>query len=435
MVRPRTPQKAPRRHNGFGAKADLAVALFETGQKLYSTGNELWKKHLAFTVVVLDTDAVYSEVLIWLTKTLPTEKQRSLLVSSNNSADRGNDAPVSDSDSGSVPKSKPLIIKFNERAKRRVKIDGFSVSVQMLVPDVSANMVREPEPARILFTARTQEAQKAVIALLETLNENRVTERKAVLRMVNQWGGWNTRSDLPPRTMESVSLPAEQKDRILEDLRTFLDQEEKYNSLAIPWHRGYMFHGPPGTGKTSLVKALANACNMDLWYVSLADLKAESGLLQLLSNVGPRSILLLEDIDTMKITHDRDGSDQGTISMSSLLNTLDGVATPHGLITVMTTNRFDILDEALTRAGRMDLVEKLDYPSMATIMSMFNHFYGQVPDEWTEQRWDDIHGYHEPIEGLSTAQVAEVMKRHMENFGGAVEGIAEILRVRQEDKE
>jgi chaperone BCS1 len=226
--------------------------------------------------------------------------------------------------------------------------------------------------------------------------------------------------------MESVAMPAEQKNRIVEDLRTFLAAEDHYNRLAIPWHRGYMFHGPPGTGKTSLVKGLACEFNLDLWYISLSDLNAESSLLALLAEVGPRSLLLLEDIDTARITHDRDGADQGKISMSSLLNTLDGVATPHGLITVMTTNRFDILDPALTRVGRMDLVEELGCPLRSTIDSMYKHFYGQ------NLVWPAGHRRKDVIfKGTSTAQISEVFKRNMTDAKGGTKALMELLKVEE----
>ena len=397
--------------------AETVVNLTIGAQRLFSQAKDFWRENYAYSVIVSEKDQLYSEVHEWLLRTSPQDKHRSLSVSSKSS--RNNETEDSDSDliaaiSGSSATRKrqknvkPLMIRFNDSSTRTVSIEGHKVRVRLQTPDIpETSQMRESVYAKIEFVAQSYPGQQAILRQLEKLNAERSTSRKAVLRMVNSWGSWNTRSDIPPRTMDSVSLPAEQKDRIVNDLRSFLDAEEQYNKLAIPWHRGYMFHGPPGTGKTSLVKALANEFNLDLWYISLSDLKAESSLLGLLADVGPRSLLLLEDIDTMRIAHDRDGSEQGQISMSSLLNTLDGVATPHGLITIMTTNRFEILDPALTRAGRMDLVEMLDYPSLSTLAGMFQHFYGKAPE------WDGVRAPEKPIEGLSTAQIAEVMKRHM----------------------
>lgn len=383
------------------SKAVDAISAYEGLNKIYTSLRETWSRNFSYTVTVSEKDLLYPEVHTWLMQITPNEKHRALFVSSAPGS-RMLESPEEEEI------SKALVVRFDANTVRTVVIDGYRVTVKVETPETekATSLMSEPMPAKIKFTTKSYVAQQAVIKHLHRLNDKRATSRKAVLRMVNQWGSWRTRSDLPPRTLTSVSLPVDQKSRILNDLKEFLDSEERYNKLAISWHRGYMFHGPPGTGKTSLVKALANHFNLDLWYVSLSDLKAESSLLGLLAEVGPRSILLLEDIDTIKITQERDSSEQGTISMSALLNTLDGVATPHGLITIMTTNRFEVLDPALTRAGRMDLIEELTYPSISVLSSLFFHFYGEYPS-W-DNDWSDT-----PILGLSTAQVAEIFKQHM----------------------
>ncbi|URP22355.1 AAA-ATPase [Microbacterium phage Big4] len=419
------------RRGGLLGKVEMGLFIFDGASRLYNFCRNYWFSHYAYSVQVTEKDPLYTEVYEWLIDTLPDEKHKAIRVSSVGGRSRRGgyeeDDVVAPSSNGEVEKPKPLIVRYNENTTRKMTITDSSgvehkITVQLLVPEINERTMlsREPEYSKIDFTARSHAGQLAVREKLEELNAQRATFRKAKLNMVNQWGSWRQRSDLPPRTMESVTLPRDQKERIALDLKTFLEAEEKYNRLAIPWHRGYMFHGPPGTGKTSLVKALANEFNLDLWYISLADLKAESSLLGLLAEVGPRSLLLLEDIDTMKITHDRDGAEQGSISMSSLLNTLDGVATPHGLITMMTTNRFELLDPALTRAGRMDMVEKLDYPTVETVTEMFDHFYGGHPKQW------DV-SWNKDLTGLATSQVAEVMKRHMDDRSAAAEAINELL--------
>lgn len=403
-------------------KAATALAVYDGVNRLYTQGREFWRSHFAYSVAVSERDPLYADVHSWLLSIMPDERHRTLLVSSGNSRSYDGDSPSLGSEDEGDSKPTPLTVRFDDKASRTVDIGGHSVSIQLHRPEEPehSSSMREPEPKKILFVCKSYMAQQAVIKELERINAARSKERKAVLRMVNQWGSWRTRSDLPPRTLDSVTLPSIQKDRIVKDLANFLAAEDRYNRLAIPWHRGYMFHGPPGTGKTSLAKALAYHFNLDMWYIGLSDLKAESGLMGLMSEVGPRSILLLEDIDTIKITHDRDASEQGTISMSSLLNTLDGVATPHGLITMMTTNRFDILDEALTRAGRMDMVEELGYPSKGTVAMLFRHFYGRQPN-WSYD-WAD-----KPIEGLSTARISEIFKQHLNDPEAAEEAVLPLL--------
>lgn len=406
-------------------KVTGAISVYETIMRLVAQGRDQWRNHFTYTVEVSEQDSLYEDVLEWLTKVLPNEKHRALSVSSVR-ATRPDYAYASDSDEREK-KAPPLKVRYSSTTTRPIVIEGNRIQVTVEEPPESAAMVSRTVYSKVLFTASSHEGQQAVVRRLQEMNESRATTRKANLKMVGNWGDWTTRSDLPARTMESVSLPVDQKNRIREDLSTFLASEEKYNRLAIPWHRGYMFYGPPGTGKTSLVKALANEFNLDLWYISLSDLKAESGLLSLISGVGPRSLLLLEDIDTISITHDRDSSDQGTISMGSLLNTLDGVATPHGLITVMTTNRFELLDPALTRAGRMDLIEKLDYPDLTIVTDLFQHFYGETP-KWTGTGVTAKVVKDNPV---AASQISEAMKRHLDNPTAARNAIVDMYKTQK----
>ena len=405
---------------------DTAITIFEVSQKAYNFVKEYRRRKFSYSVTISEEDSLYQDVHNWLLSVLPHEKHRNLVVTSTKSkTSRYEDSSTEVAESGSRPGEKavvdPLFVKFNDKTSRQIEVGAHQVEVSLYVPDHSYKgdkvFERYNSYNEIAFTTFSYEGQQAVIRQLEKLNQARATTRKAVLKMTTSWGHWQTRSDLPPRTMDSVSLPQEQKDRIILDLKKFLESEDQYNRLAIPWHRGYMFYGPPGTGKTSLVKALANYFNLDLWYISLSDLNAESSLLQLVGGVGPRSMLLLEDIDTIKITHDRDSAESGKISTGSLLNTLDGVATPHGLITVMTTNRFDILDDAIKRAGRMDLVEELGYPTMDTIQDLYKHFYGHSVEFHNKA----------PMNQVSTSEVAEILKRNFDEPEGAILDLNKLL--------
>jgi predicted AAA+ superfamily ATPase len=429
FLQPYVVKPATTRRRKIHQDIETALALAEGANKAYNFFKEWRRRKFSYTVTISEADGLYQDVHDWLLSVLPHEKHRNLVVASARKHQYAYDEVSPASEPGKIENVDPLSIRFNDKTSREITIENYKVEVSLHIPETSDKSEKYFERYQvhneISFTTFSYDGQQAVIRQLEKLNQARATTRKAVLKMTTQWGDWRTRSDLPPRSMDSVSLPKEQKDRIVADLGNFLESEERYNRLAIPWHRGYMFYGPPGTGKTSLVKALANHFNLDLWYISLSDLNAESNLLNLVGGVGPRSMLLLEDIDTIKITHDRDSSDSGKISTGSLLNTLDGVATPHGLITVMTTNRFDILDPALKRAGRMDLIEELTYPTKSTVRDMFEHFFneganmnGIKENEFIEKE-------------ISTSQIAEVFKRHMDEPQYALRDLWDLIKDRR----
>ena len=162
--------------------------------------------------------------------------------------------------------------------------------------------------------------------------------------------------------------------------------------------------GAPGTGKTSLTSALAGVFGLDIYVLSLLDpAMNESQLMRLMSDVPSRCIVLLEDVDAAGLgkRNDVSGSNlrnkgqqtQSTpttvaelinggpdnkatqttsgISLSGLLNAIDGVASHEGRILVMTTNAPDSLDSALVRPGRVDMQIHFDLPSRVEIQELF----------------------------------------------------------------
>jgi len=296
---------------------------------------------------------------------------------------------------------------WDDTRERTVLIDGHRVTVSLFKPESGPNAeggYRVTDPDVLYFHARSREGQQAVADLLLELARKQ-EQRRPALYMLSSYGDWSRRDDLPQRPPESVVLAAGQMERLQADMGGFLRAEGDYVRRGIPYHRGYLLYGPPGTGKTSVVRALAAHFNMDLWYAALGDLGKDASLISLINQVGPRSILLLEDIDIFHAARDRDDKKDG-LSMAGLLNALDGVATPHGLITVLTTNDVAVIDKALLRPGRVDLQEYIGLPDSDQIARLFQHWYG-VPMRPEQVERLNFQG--------STAHVSEILKRHMDD--------------------
>jgi chaperone BCS1 len=114
-------------------------------------------------------------------------------------------------------------------------------------------------------------------------------------------GGWVKIAERPCRPMETVVLDEEKKDDIINDINEYLSPATArwYANRGIPYRRGYLLHGPPGTGKTSLTFALAGVFGLEIHVVSLQDpTLSEEDLGMLFTNLPARCIVLLEDIDT-----------------------------------------------------------------------------------------------------------------------------------------
>ena len=154
-----------------------------------------------------------------------------------------------------------------------------------------------------------------------------------------------------------------------------------------------MFYGPPGTGKTSLVSALAQKFGMSIYAVNLNDFSDRS-LITAISEVPENSAILFEDIDCMSSGKargtsgewsskndlaaycDKDGVlDRQGVTLSGLLNVLDGFSAPDNVLFVMTTNRIEALDPALLRPGRIDYKLYMGEASEEQKIELYRRFF------------------------------------------------------------
>ncbi|KAF8643766.1 hypothetical protein AX16_008785 [Volvariella volvacea WC 439] len=181
------------------------------------------------------------------------------------------------------------------------------------------------------------------------------------------------------RPLQSVVLHPGMGERIEEDVKAFLERRQWYADRGIPYRRGYLLHGPPGSGKTSYIQALAGSLSYDICLLNLSERGlTDDKLNHLLSNAPERCFVLIEDIDAAfnkRVQTSEDGY-QSSVTFSGFLNALDGVASGEERIIFMTTNHIEKLDPALIRPGRVDVAELIDDASPTQARRLFTRFYG-----------------------------------------------------------
>ena len=196
-------------------------------------------------------------------------------------------------------------------------------------------------------------------------------ERNAVIKssLFVYDDGWTRVDGYMPRLLDSVILKPGEKDQLVSDITKFRNSRQRYRRLGVPYHRGYLLYGPPGTGKTSLVSALAGKFQVHIYAINLSAFNDHS-LTRAINDVSPNAIILFEDIDCMKSGkarvspgelqgrqggHDLDDKKGDVaslrVTLSGLLNALDGFSAPENVIFVMTSNVIESLDPALLRPG------------------------------------------------------------------------------------
>eukprot|EP00475_Leptophrys_vorax_P036437 TRINITY_DN6158_c0_g1_i1.p1 TRINITY_DN6158_c0_g1~~TRINITY_DN6158_c0_g1_i1.p1 ORF type:complete len:449 (+),score=111.79 TRINITY_DN6158_c0_g1_i1:59-1348(+) len=220
------------------------------------------------------------------------------------------------------------------------------------------------------------------------------------------------------RSVASVFLPDDVKQKLLADVRRFLSQNSLkfYVNHGIPYRRSYLFYGKPGTGKTSMIQALASAFDRNIGIISLGspDLTDE-GLTKALSAENwyyGASVFVIEDIDAF-FTKDRTTLvNDGALTFTGLLNALDGVNSSAGHLIIMTTNHPERLDAALIRNGRVDFSLEFPLSNHETVYKMFLSFYPDKTDE--ANKFADI-VCDKFKDGVSMALLQQHFLRHMDS--------------------
>lgn len=232
-------------------------------------------------------------------------------------------------------------------------------------------------------------------------------------------GWWQKAPALRPRPVETVYLHDSEVSDVIEDAKDFVNSLEWYVKVGVPYRRGYLFKGPPGTGKTTLAIAIASYLRRPVYVVSLSGI--DDMTLAAASMAVPRNaVLLLEDVDTVAPTRDRDvvykcdepgKKDTEKLTLGGLLNAIDGVFASEGRILIMTTNHPDKLDSALIRPGRVDYTVDFVNADPTVVASMFNAFFAPT----VEYTATDFPGVE-----MSPAGVQQLLISYRDDPDGAV---------------
>lgn len=294
------------------------------------------------------------------------------------------------------------------------------------------------EPAILIKYSKWQSQRvkaKSVAALyafvLEVTKEYLDMEKKDEIRKRWEWidDYWSPIQSIHiHRTWDSLALDHDMEQLLKHDVESFLESKVFHHRIGLPFRRGYLLSGKPGTGKTSFVNVLSSVYHRDIYQLNLQSCKSDSDLSAAFTEVEPNSIILLEDVDTMsEAIHERSQKAQACQSgdllssallasaaaatpgafrssgftLSTFLGCLDGHQLQDGIIIVMTTNHPEVLDSAVRRPGRVEHFE-FRYCTRYMIQKMYQSVMEVKPQVSSDDKkgFDDVSGSH--ASGLSS---------------------------------
>jgi len=221
--------------------------------------------------------------------------------------------------------------------------------------------------------------------------------------------------EVPDVTWDSVGGLEDTKERLRETIQWPLEYEDVFESMDLEAAKGVLMYGPPGTGKTLLAKAVANEAQSNFISVKGPELlnkfvgESEKGVREVFSKARENAptVVFFDEIDS--IASERGGgttdSGVGERVVSQLLTELDGIEDMENVVVVATTNRPDLIDDALLRPGRLD-----------------RHVHVPVPDEEARRAIFQVHTRDKPLaDGVDLDDLA----RRTDGYVGAdIEAVA-----------
>ena len=225
----------------------------------------------------------------------------------------------------------------------------------------------------------------------------------------------NDKDDKEKITFKDVAGQASAKQEV-QEIVDFLKQPEKYTNLGGKIPKGALLVGPPGTGKTLLAKAVAGEANVPFFTMSGSDFvemfvgvgaSRVRDLFQQAKSKAP-CIIFIDEIDAIGRARSKSASmnanDERESTLNQLLTEMDGFGTNSGVIILAATNRADILDKALLRAGRFDRQIHVDLPDLNERKAIFNVHLRPVKIDETV----DVDLLARQTPGFSGADIANV---------------------------
>lgn len=351
-----------------GLLAGAVVALRNLPNKLYN----LFLDYFTVSVTWNSFDPLYPAVQEWLHQHEFHRWRRNFQATTA----KKNREHQAESLADGIPTT--VLAPYNGSYTLKIQKRWFRVTSTIGTPTLKEGIVAQRyEEISLRYIGRDLRVIQRIIKEVREYSD--LTRNRGVPVFVPSYCNWRRLKTAQHRTLDSVVLPSDCIEGLRDDIEAFLDREDEYCHLGVPFHRGYLLSGPPGTGKTSAAMALASTLQLPLYVLPLANFIRGSDdngslLTELVSDMLTPAIVLIEDIDRIPSATDQ-SSTLAASPTATLINILDGVTSKHGVMTIITTNKPHTIDPVLIRPGRVDVHIEFTHCDVSMAKRMVQRFF------------------------------------------------------------
>lgn len=388
-------------------------AIFETCRRSLVRLYKFALDHLFITIDIAETDPCYNWIMVWLVNQPSWNNARNIELRSESTGPSGVQIAFMHGvgqTSMMVPVGgRKLTYKPSHSSSHSLWFERRWLRINRWEKEGTHSYKQKEEFLRLRLLSRNHRVLNKLLDEAEAAYKGAQENTTAIYVSDSQRKRWRHLANRRKRPLNSIVLDPGIKDKLVSDAREFLASQDWYAARGIPFRRGYLLHGEPGSGKTSMIQCLAGELGLDIYIISLSRAGLDDNELnELISRLPEKCIALMEDIDAAFVsTTNRESSDAlqdessdnpqtqkyaSKVTLSGLLNALDGVAAQEGRLLFATTNKYRSLDPALIRPGRMDVHVEFGLASKQQARELYQRFYApddEISDEPTSSITED----------------------------------------------